>query len=207
MATVQRSVVPPSPVQAYGSQASVGGSPVAVLRAPAGRPRVPAGRDPGRRASGGTGRGGVAGVPRPARRNGVRPAGRPVRPAGAAGARSVRGGGCAANRPAAAGAGRESWDRPPLRLTRRGRRVVAGLSIAIGLAVAVVTAAVVGSEPGSALRLAGVATVVVEPGDTLWAIAVDAAPEEDPRGVVDAIRDLNGLDGVALEPGQVLQLP
>ncbi|WP_222267969.1 LysM peptidoglycan-binding domain-containing protein [Modestobacter marinus] len=165
MATVQRSVVPPSPVQAYAGQVSVG------------------------------------------RRDAVRLARRPARPAGAAGGRGVRGGGCAAGRPLPAGAGRESWDRPPLRLTRRGRRVVAGLSIAIGLAVAVATAMVVGSESGPVLRLAGVETVVVEAGDTLWAIAVDAAPEEDPRAVVDAIRDLNELDGVALEPGRVLQLP
>jgi hypothetical protein len=153
------------------------------------------------------GRDQAAGAPGLGRRDAVRPAGRPVRPAGPARGRAVRGGGCAGGRPPSAGAGRESWDRPPLRLTRRGRRVVAGLSIAIGLAVAVATAMVAGSGPGPVLRLAGVETVVVESGDTLWAIAVDAAPEEDPRAVVDAIRELNALDGVALEPGQVLQVP
>ncbi|WP_369134739.1 LysM peptidoglycan-binding domain-containing protein [Modestobacter sp. I12A-02662] len=73
--------------------------------------------------------------------------------------------------------------------------------------MAVATATVVAAEPGPALRLAGGHTVVVEPGDTLWAIAVVVEPEQDPRAVVDAIRDLNGLGGVALEPGQVLHLP
>jgi hypothetical protein len=95
---------------------------------------------------------------------------------------------------------------PPLRLTARGRRLVAGLSIATGLGVAVLTVAVV--DGGSAgLQLAGDSSVVVRPGDTLWSIAADAAPERDVRAVVDAIMAVNGLEGVGLVPGQVLQLP
>lgn len=95
---------------------------------------------------------------------------------------------------------------PPLRLTRRGRRFVAGLSVATGLVVAALTAAVVDGGAGG-LQLAGDSSVVVRPGDTLWSIAVDAAPEEDTRAVVDAIMVVNGLEGVGLAPGQVLQLP
>ncbi|MCZ2840037.1 LysM peptidoglycan-binding domain-containing protein [Modestobacter sp. VKM Ac-2985] len=95
----------------------------------------------------------------------------------------------------------------PLRLTRRGRRVVAGLSIAFGVSVA---AAIVATESGGAttgLELAGSATIVVQPGDTLWSIAGEVAPEEDRRAVVDALLDVNGLSGVDLVPGQVLALP
>lgn len=95
---------------------------------------------------------------------------------------------------------------PPLRLTRRGRRLVAGLSLATGLGVAALTATVVDGGAGG-LQLAGDSSVVVQSGDTLWSIAADAAPEEDTRAVVDAIMAVNGLDGVGLVPGQVLQLP
>ncbi|WP_222195449.1 LysM peptidoglycan-binding domain-containing protein [Modestobacter italicus] len=96
----------------------------------------------------------------------------------------------------------------PLRLTERGRRVVAGLSVAIGLSIAAATVVVVelGGDHGG-LRLAGSSTVVVQSGDTLWSIARDVAPEEDPRAVVDAIVELNGLDSVGLLPGAELQLP
>uniref|UniRef100_UPI001C20F448 LysM peptidoglycan-binding domain-containing protein n=1 Tax=Modestobacter excelsi TaxID=2213161 RepID=UPI001C20F448 len=96
----------------------------------------------------------------------------------------------------------------PIRLTERGRRVVAGLSIAVGLSIAAVTVVTVqlGTEWGG-LELAGSSTVVVQPGDTLWSLAQEVAPGEDPRAVVDAIVDLNGLEDVDLLPGAVLQLP
>ena len=95
---------------------------------------------------------------------------------------------------------------PPLRLTRRGRRVVAGLSIGAGLGIAVLAGAADSGDPG-ALRLAGDSSVVVQAGDTLWSIASEAAPGEDTRAVVDAIMAVNDLSGVGLVPGQVLQLP
>ncbi|MGY1858134.1 LysM peptidoglycan-binding domain-containing protein [Modestobacter sp. SYSU DS0290] len=93
-----------------------------------------------------------------------------------------------------------------MRLTRWGRRVVAAVSVAIGLGVAAGAVAVVAAEE-PALQLAGAVTVVVQPGDTLWSIAGDVAPDEDRRAVVDAIRDRNDLDDVVLHPGQVIELP
>jgi hypothetical protein len=33
---------------------------------------------------------------------------------------------------------------------------------------------------------------VVQPGDTLWTIATEVAPDRDPRPVVDALRSANG---------------
>jgi hypothetical protein len=97
---------------------------------------------------------------------------------------------------------------PPLRLTERGRRVVAGLSVAIGLSIAAATVVVVQvGGPGDGLQLAGASTVVVQPGDTLWSLARELAPEEDTRAVVDEIVSLNGLQDVDLMPGAVLRLP
>jgi nucleoid-associated protein YgaU len=57
------------------------------------------------------------------------------------------------------------------------------------------------------LHLAGVSSVVVEPGDTLWSIAAAVADGEDVRVVVDRIQELNGLHGSDVVPGQVLELP
>lgn len=48
---------------------------------------------------------------------------------------------------------------------------------------------------------------VVEPGDTLWAIAVRAGGDRDPRAVVQAILDANDVDPGSLQPGKVLWLP
>jgi hypothetical protein len=94
----------------------------------------------------------------------------------------------------------------PLRLTRRGRRLVAVLSLAVGLAVAGGVTTVL-DGPDSGLQLAGQSSVVVEPGDTLWSIAREVAPQEDTRAVVDALSEVNGLGDTVLIPGQVLQLP
>jgi LysM repeat protein len=47
----------------------------------------------------------------------------------------------------------------------------------------------------------------VHSGDTLWSIAESLAPDTDPRDVVDALQEVNGLSGASLVPGQVLLLP
>lgn len=49
---------------------------------------------------------------------------------------------------------------------------------------------------------------VVQPGDTLWAIAGTlAAPGADLRPLVTDIARLSGIDADSLQPGQVLLLP
>jgi LysM repeat protein len=50
-------------------------------------------------------------------------------------------------------------------------------------------------------------SVVVQPGDTLWEIAVGVAPSVDPRVTVERIIDRNGLSAPALRAGQSLVLP
>ena len=48
---------------------------------------------------------------------------------------------------------------------------------------------------------------VVRAGETLWEIAVAVVgPTADPRPLVDAIEDVNGLDGIIF-PGQRLVIP
>jgi hypothetical protein len=155
------------------------------------------------RSAAGAARGPQSVAPTVGRRDAVRPGGRPARTDGLAGVRPVRGG-CSpevAVRPV-----RHEGGPAPLRLTRRGRRVLSGLSIAIGLSIAVVTVGVELAQ-SDGLQLAGAATVVVQPGDTLWSLAEGVAPDEDRRAVVDAIVDINGLHDVDLVPGMVLQLP
>jgi nucleoid-associated protein YgaU len=49
---------------------------------------------------------------------------------------------------------------------------------------------------------------VVEPGDTLWAIATrEAGPGADPRPVVDRLIAANHLGDADVSPGMVLRLP
>ena len=101
-------------------------------------------------------------------------------------------------RPARVGRGR-------VRLTRRARRLALVLAVAAG----VLLGAWIGSlldRPGE-LRLAGESGVVVESGDTLWAIATSVAGDADVRALVDEIQRLNGMSGSDLVPGQVLRLP
>jgi nucleoid-associated protein YgaU len=93
-----------------------------------------------------------------------------------------------------------------LRLTRRARRLAVVLALAVGVAVGSVAAPLLGGGDGD-LRLAGASSVVVQPGDTLWSIATSVDGEGDVRAVVDALQELNGLEGTALVPGQVLVLP
>jgi len=104
---------------------------------------------------------------------------------------------------------------------RRRRLLAAVLVLAMVVAfVLLATAAVArfaggapsaagGPPPASAAAssAAGAAapTVVVQPGDTLWSIAADIAPDTDVRITVDQLVQLNG--GNPIVPGQELVLP
>ncbi|MCU1668877.1 MAG: Peptidoglycan-binding lysin domain protein [Blastococcus sp.] len=94
-----------------------------------------------------------------------------------------------------------------LRLTRRARRLAVVLALAAGVALGSWLAPLLGGGGGDDLRLAGVSSVTVESGDTLWSIASSVSGNSDVRAVVDQIRRLNALRSVDLVPGQVLQLP
>lgn len=96
-----------------------------------------------------------------------------------------------------------------LRLTARGRRVLAGV-VSLPLAVAIAFAGIAGgSAIASGERATGTSfeTITVASGDTLWAIASAVAPGEDPREAMDEIIRLNNLPSGALVSGQRLAIP
>ncbi|MET0735325.1 MAG: LysM peptidoglycan-binding domain-containing protein [Microbacterium sp.] len=97
-----------------------------------------------------------------------------------------------------------------LRLTTRGRRTLVALAalpaaIALGFAVISGGAAIAARDGGA--PAGSFATVTVAPGDTLWSIAQEVAPQSDPRDVVDEIARLNALEGGELLAGQTIAIP
>lgn len=101
--------------------------------------------------------------------------------------------------------------RARVRLTRRGRIVLTAFLVCLALAAVGLTAAARAQAASSGTSAAALdrsmTRVVVRPGQTLWSIAVKAAPADDPRAVMQRIVDLNGLRGTTLQPGQLLWVP
>ena len=97
---------------------------------------------------------------------------------------------------------------PAVRLTLRGRVVVAGASaLAIGaLSIALATAAQA-SHAGQAAPGRYAAKVEVRPGQSLWSLAEAYDPDADPRLVMQQIQQLNSMAGDQLQPGDVLWVP
>ena len=101
-----------------------------------------------------------------------------------------------------------------IRLTRRGRRVVAALALALTAAVVVlIWLAAAGGAAASDHRspangaYQGLTQVVVRPGQTLWSIAAAAEPSADPRVVIQQIIEVNALSGATIHTGQLLWVP
>jgi hypothetical protein len=98
--------------------------------------------------------------------------------------------------------GTEAMHLPVLQSGRAGRLVAAVM----------VTMVVVGGlswlgqarDPGLP---AHTAVVRVGAGETVWDVAARVAPQSDQGAVVERIRQLNGLVGSAVSPGQQLQVP
>jgi hypothetical protein len=94
----------------------------------------------------------------------------------------------------------------PIRLTRRGRVVV--LLALVTLVFLAFSLGRVGSEAApKGARTASLSQTVVQPGESLWAVAKRVAPGHDPRAVIDQIADLNDLDTSSLQAGQLLVVP
>jgi len=93
----------------------------------------------------------------------------------------------------------------PLRSSRRsGVRRVGGIAAVLGLVAGVSVSLAVVAHGGTAPV---VTTVVVQPGDTIWSIAVAHYPTDDVRARVDDIERANGLSGPRIEAGETLRLP
>lgn len=74
------------------------------------------------------------------------------------------------------------------------------------LMVALLAVGMIYARVGSADSLSAFYTVAS--GDTLWEITTEHyPPSEDPRVVIETIREENGLTGYGLQPGQRLKLP
>lgn len=103
--------------------------------------------------------------------------------------------------------------RATMKLTARGRRVLAALLLApvglgIGIGVAQIPAAFADDHagaPGAVYEQFETHTVLT--GESLWGIAAAIAGSHDVRDVVAEIQRLNGLSGSSLQAGQRLALP
>jgi LysM domain len=108
--------------------------------------------------------------------------------------------------------GGTSRDTPgvPLRLTRRGRivvAVVAALLVTVISLLATGAAQATNHGPSSGAARHGLVQVVVRPGQSLWSVAEKAAPDRDTRAVIQQIIDLNSLTGDTVSAGQQLWVP
>jgi len=92
----------------------------------------------------------------------------------------------------------------PVRLTARGRRVVALLALLPILAAFFFMSTRVAQADQSGPTTA---IVKVEAGQSLWDVAVAVAPNEDPRSTIWTIKTLNGLTSSDVLAGQALTVP
>jgi LysM domain len=102
-----------------------------------------------------------------------------------------------------------------VRLTRRGRLVVAGFATLVVIAaVTLLWMTVAGSAAASSRGglahgspYQGMHQVMVRPGQTLWSIAVAAEPSANAWAVVQRITEVNALNGPEVHAGQLLWVP
>jgi len=97
----------------------------------------------------------------------------------------------------------------PLRLTRRGRVVVAVAAALLVTVISLLAAGVAQATNHGSPRPArqNLVQVVVRPGQSLWSVAESADPDQDTRAVVQQIVDLNSLNGDTVFAGQQLWVP
>ena len=98
----------------------------------------------------------------------------------------------------------------PLRLTRRGRVVVALAAALLVTMVSLLLAGVAqatndGPSPHAARE--NLVQVIVRPGQSLWSVAESADPDQDTRAVIQQIIDLNSLNDETVFAGQQLWVP
>jgi hypothetical protein len=100
----------------------------------------------------------------------------------------------------------------PLRLTRRGRalaRLAALLTVvALGIGLMLVATGAFGSAAaGTRPTAPATRVVVVQPGQTLWSIAAQVAPNADRRDTIARIVELNALANSSVSAGARIAVP
>ena len=95
-----------------------------------------------------------------------------------------------------------------VQLTRRGRLVLLVTLAAAGIALMLaVTGLVGGAAAGTTPSQPASRTIVVQPGQTLWSIARDIAPNADRRDTIARIVELNALPSSAVSAGERIAVP
>ncbi len=92
----------------------------------------------------------------------------------------------------------------PVEVYRRRRLVVGALVVGLVLGALSMGRQADATRTPDAVAADSI-VYVVQPGDTLWDIALELSPGRDPRPLVDALEDIAG--GAMLQPGQRLVLP
>lgn len=98
----------------------------------------------------------------------------------------------------------------PLTLTRRGRLLLVGLPIALGVAALILLGAFLTSQAQAGESLpesSATVEVSVAAGESLWDLALRHAPDRDPRDVVAEMVELNNLRGSVVQAGQSIAVP
>jgi hypothetical protein len=98
-----------------------------------------------------------------------------------------------------------------LRITPRGRMVLAVMALAPVVAVVVALSAVPAAASSASADVGSSSSsfsyVTVQAGESLWSVAERIAPAADPREVITDIQTLNGLEDSAVSAGQSLAVP
>jgi len=108
------------------------------------------------------------------------------------------------------GAARGDTPAPPLRLTRRGRVVVAAAAALLVTMLSLLAAGVAQATshaPSPHAARQHLVQVVVRPGQSLWSVAESTDPDQDTRAVIRQIIDLNALSSDVVFAGQQLWVP
>lgn len=98
----------------------------------------------------------------------------------------------------------------PLQLTRRGRLVFIGMPVML-IAAAILTLIGLFTSPVLAGSVApssvDAVKVTVMEGDSMWSIAQQVSPGQDPRATIEQIQELNSINGKSLRVGQEIFVP
>ena len=94
----------------------------------------------------------------------------------------------------------------PIRLTRRGRRVVAFLAL-IPIMIAFLLIGMKVAQASDSASSQTTKTVVVKQGQSLWDVATATGLDRDPRETIWVIQQLNGMQTSEVLAGQELIVP